>query len=84
MTTPTHPAYGVSEYFANRFSEGFDNSADGDVNKAANAILKLSKMDAPPLRVPLGKDALAMAKMKLKALAEEVEKYEHLSEDLLL
>lgn len=83
VITPAHPAYAdpkLPTYAVRRHYDEFESN--GDVNKAADAIYKLSQLDAPPLRVPLGKPAVAFAKEQLKKIAEEVEKYEQYSDDL--
>lgn len=44
---------------------------------------QIATMDEPPLRAPLGKDALGRFETESKALAEDAVKYAAFSEDLL-
>ncbi len=45
----------------------------GDPRKAAQAILKIAKIEEPPLRLALGNDALAFLRHGYKSAAEELE-----------
>jgi NAD(P)-dependent dehydrogenase (short-subunit alcohol dehydrogenase family) len=47
----------------------------GSPELAANAIIKLSKNPVPPLRVPLGADAVAWTSDRLKLAKEELESW---------
>ena len=47
----------------------------GDPDKAAKAILQLVEMKEPPLRLPLGNDALAFLRANYKFNAEELERW---------
>ncbi|ESK82462.1 NAD-P-bindingprotein [Moniliophthora roreri MCA 2997] len=57
-------------------------SVKGDPDKLSQTILKLSRLDNPPLRLVLGKDAVAKVKAKLRQMQEELEQYEEWSADL--
>ena len=46
-------------------------------------VYELAHSDDAPLRIILGKDAIASQRAKLASLAEGVEKYESWSDDLL-
>ena len=46
---------------------------EGDPNKAAQAILSLADQPTPPLRLPLGKTALATIGMKLDSVKQDLE-----------
>lgn len=50
-----------------------DGKQEGDPAKAASAILALSHMPAPPLRLPLGKVALATIQSKLDSVKADLE-----------
>ena len=52
----------------------------GDPAKAALAIVKLAALEAPPLRLLLGSDAVFLAKAILKQRAAEDEQWQSLSE----
>ena len=47
----------------------------GDPNKAAQAILKLAAMENPPLRLPLGTDALVLLRHTYAKALDDLEKY---------
>jgi NAD(P)-dependent dehydrogenase (short-subunit alcohol dehydrogenase family) len=51
----------------------------GDPRKAAEAILAIAGQAAPPLRLPLGNDALAVLRHGYKASVEELERWAHLT-----
>lgn len=85
VTIPAHPAYADPKLASHAIRQHFSNFvSNGDVNKAVDVIYKLSQLDAPPLRMTIGKDAIKYAKAQLKKLTEEVEKYENYSDDLVI
>lgn len=47
---------------------------EGDPAKAADAIVKLTRMDNPPLRLPLGKIALATIAAKLQSMQADLDR----------
>lgn len=51
----------------------------GDPAKAAQALLKLADSDAPPTRLFLGDDALAVVEQKLESMRSEIASWEALS-----
>ena len=51
----------------------------GDPRKAAKAILQLVEMKEPPLRLPLGNDAMALLRNCYKTNAEELEGWAYLT-----
>lgn len=57
---------------------------DGDVDKGTQAIYKLAHLPEPPLRLPLGKPAIAVVRRKMASLTMDTDKYESWSEDLNL
>jgi NAD(P)-dependent dehydrogenase (short-subunit alcohol dehydrogenase family) len=52
----------------------------GDPDKAAQAILKIAALSAPPLRLLLGADALGYVDFKLNAQREEIDAWRTVSE----
>jgi hypothetical protein len=57
-----------------------NGSQPGDPRKAAQIMLKLIDMPEPPLRLPLGNDAMAVLRSVYKKNAEELEKWAELTE----
>ena len=55
----------------------------GDVSKAMARIIELSTLPEPPLRLILGQDCLAMARMQIKLVVDDLEAYEAWSYDQL-
>ncbi|KAI0337085.1 NAD(P)-binding protein [Trametopsis cervina] len=55
----------------------------GDVKKAADRIYKLSTMPDPPLRLPLGDDAVHQLRLQLGKMLAEVNKYAEWAEGLV-
>jgi len=53
-----------------------------DVNRAVEVVFRLSLLDQPPLRLPLGKDATDHIRKQLAAIAADVDKYESWSDNL--
>jgi len=71
-----------SQFVRKMFKElGF---VKGDVEKAAKVIYKFSKLEAPPFRWAVGKDAVGGVRAKVKSLTEETDEFESWSEDLVL
>src|SRR5579859_1331793 len=56
--TPDNPAYASTVGAVARFQREYDGSQPGDPAKAAQAILKIAGLEEPPLRLPLGSDAV--------------------------
>jgi hypothetical protein len=79
---PTHPAYEKSPAAALK-SYLKSYTPKGDPAKAAQAMIKVVNMENPPMRIPLGTDALAMMKAKLKSMSEELEKYKNIGNSCL-
>jgi hypothetical protein len=83
---PVHPAYTDSNLPGSKFRELFQTGVtyDGDPEKACIAFEKVSRLEDPPIRLPLHRGVLAMASRKGRSLLETVEKYKDWSEDLYL
>lgn len=56
----------------------------GDPTKAAEVFFRVATMPDPPLQLPIGRDAIAMARKVLAELGDAVALYESWSEDLEL
>jgi NAD(P)-dependent dehydrogenase (short-subunit alcohol dehydrogenase family) len=74
-----HPDYDSTVGQLNRFRVQTDGTQAGDPAKAAQAILQVVGLDDPPLRLLLGKDALAHADRASKSRAEEAAAWSHLT-----
>jgi NAD(P)-dependent dehydrogenase (short-subunit alcohol dehydrogenase family) len=61
------------------FMEGHSGQQPGDPRKAAQVILQLVEMKEPPLRLPLGNDAMALLRHGYKINAEELERWADLT-----
>jgi NAD(P)-dependent dehydrogenase (short-subunit alcohol dehydrogenase family) len=68
------PDYAVVRFMRQQL-EARNGGQPGDPRKAAEAILKLVDLPEPPLRLPLGNDALALLRFGYKRAAEELEKW---------
>jgi NAD(P)-dependent dehydrogenase (short-subunit alcohol dehydrogenase family) len=75
-----HADYDAVVGAAARMQRAYDGNQPGDPRKGAAAILKIAGMDAPPLRLPLGKGAAAAIEGFDRARLEELAKWRHLSE----
>lgn len=53
--------------------------APGDPAKAAELVMRLADMDEPPLRLPMGSDAVALIRAADHAKLAELDAWEHLS-----
>lgn len=62
-----------------RMQRDYDGRQPGDPARAAQAILKLAVMEKPPLRLPLGSDALAAIAQADHARLDELERWRELS-----
>ena len=56
----------------------------GDLQKAVAKIHELGSLDNPPLRLPLGKDAVQAFRAQIASVTANVDLYESWSEDLAL
>jgi NAD(P)-dependent dehydrogenase (short-subunit alcohol dehydrogenase family) len=53
-----NPVYAETVGAVARFQRDYNGSQPGDPSKAAAAIMHIASLDAPPLRLPLGSDAV--------------------------
>ncbi|KAG8221645.1 NAD(P)-binding protein [Butyriboletus roseoflavus] len=83
---PPHPAYTNPELSGSKWRAIFESGGfvDGDPKKACIAFEKASRLEDPPMRLPLHRRVLDMANEKGKSLIETAEKYRHWSDDLYL
>jgi NAD(P)-dependent dehydrogenase (short-subunit alcohol dehydrogenase family) len=61
------------------YMEKHSGQQPGDPRKAARVILQLVEMNEPPLRLPLGNDAMALLRHGYKTNAEELERWADLT-----
>lgn len=61
---------------ATKGQRSLDGKQDGDPALAAKAMLDVVEMDDPPLRLPLGNDAVDLMHDKLKLVREDLERME--------
>ncbi|WP_420137786.1 oxidoreductase [Sphingomonas sp.] len=64
---------------AARMQRGYDGQQPGDPRRAAAAILKIAAMEDPPLRLPLGRDAVAAIEAFDRARLDELARWRALS-----
>ncbi len=87
VRTEQHSAYNkpalapsvIRAYVAN---PGRGRNGSQDPNKASIKIFDLSLLQDPPLRLVLGKDAVAAGKAQVASFTSEIKKYEEWSENL--
>jgi NAD(P)-dependent dehydrogenase (short-subunit alcohol dehydrogenase family) len=60
----------------------FANHLPGDPRKVAEAVLMLTGLDDPPLRLLLGRDVLKAVRDKLAALSASIEEWEAVTKDV--
>ena len=75
-----NPAYASTVGAVARFQRGYDGAQPGDPKKAAAAVLHVARLDEPPLRLLLGRDAVRAAAEAERTRAEADRKWRSLSE----
>lgn len=73
------PGYEETVGQTRRMITGIDGTQPGDPSKAAEAILKALDSDEPPLRLPLGPDAVDGIRGKLDSIRRELDVWERVS-----
>ncbi|UIJ46540.1 oxidoreductase [Sphingomonas cannabina] len=73
------PEYDAVVGNAARLQAAYDGKQPGDPRRGAQAILQVVASEAPPLRLPLGSDALAAIERSDKARLDELERWRTLS-----
>jgi hypothetical protein len=76
-TDPSTPTSQIRAYMFGAYAP------KGDPAKAAQAMIKIANLDDPPLRIPLGVDAVEVVKGKCRNVLDEVEKYEEIGKSCL-
>lgn len=59
--------------------KGVDGKQEGNPIKAAQAIYDITKLDAPPLRLPLGKIAIVSLTAKLDSVKKDIQTYKDIA-----
>src|SRR6267154_1243851 len=75
-----NPAYASTVGAAARFQREYDGAQPGDPTKAAAAVLNIARLDEPPMRLLLGRDAVRAAAEAERTRAEADRKWRPLSE----
>ena len=57
------------------FATQYNNNQPGDPAKLAQAIIRVAKVDNPPLHLPLGNDTLGMYRQKIATIEKEIEEW---------
>jgi short-subunit dehydrogenase len=57
-----------------------DGKQEGDPTKAAKAIIDITKLDTPPLRLPLGKIAIISLTAKLDSVQKDINSFKDIAE----
>jgi len=73
------PEYNAVVGNAARMQREYDGRQPGDPARAAHAILQVAAMEAPPLRLALGTDAVSVIERVEHARLDELARWRHLS-----
>jgi NAD(P)-dependent dehydrogenase (short-subunit alcohol dehydrogenase family) len=68
--------------FRERMSQ-VNGKQEGDPIKAASAIFDITEIEKPPLRLPLGKIAVASITSKIKSVQEDLDNWRHVAESVV-
>lgn len=60
-----------------------DGKQEGDPIKASHAIIDITKLDTPPLRLPLGKIAIVSLTTKLESVQKDINTYKDIAESVV-
>jgi short-subunit dehydrogenase len=60
-----------------------DGKQEGDPIKASKAIIDITKLDTPPLRLPLGKIAIVSLTTKLESVQKDINTYKDIAESVV-
>jgi NADP-dependent 3-hydroxy acid dehydrogenase YdfG len=72
----TQPANRIEDYVTSERVDKigeYHNNQPGDPVKAVKAMIKIAEMEKPPLRLPLGEDAVENMEKKLNALQKNID-----------
>ncbi len=61
--------------------KGVDGKQEGDPQKAAQAIIDIVHAENPPLRLPLGKTAVATITSKLESVQHDLDAYREVAQN---
>src|SRR6202790_4136843 len=75
-----NPAYASTVGAVARFQREYDGAQPGDPQKAAAAVLNIARLDEPPMRLLLGRDAVRAAAEAERTRAEADRTWRSLSE----
>jgi hypothetical protein len=80
----THPAYKDMPATTSNVLRAMNGNVplNGDPKKAAKALWKLSKLENPPLRLALGKDAVEVVRRQADLLKQGADEFANWSNDL--
>lgn len=76
---PGRPEYDAVVGAAARMQRAYDGNQPGDPRRGAKAVLDIVNAENPPLRLPLGKDAVGAIEASDRARLEELERWRELS-----
>jgi len=76
---PGRPEYDAVVGNAARMQAAYNGKQPGDPRRGARAILEIVSVDAPPLRLPLGSDAIAAIERSDRTRLDELERWRPLS-----
>ncbi|EIW84534.1 NAD(P)-binding protein [Coniophora puteana RWD-64-598 SS2] len=80
---PHHPAYDNESLAGYQFHKHvMSPNVRGDAEKAMSQVLRLSRLEDPPMRLMLGNDVSPIIRDKLRVFGGELDKYESWSADL--
>jgi len=65
---------------AREWADNSHNAQPGDPAKAAAAMVKITEVERPPLRLQLGRDCVAAVEAKLEHVKQELEQWRQLAE----
>ena len=60
--------------------KGVDGKQEGDPDKAALAIIDITQLETPPLRLPLGKVPLITISAKLQSVQQDLDNFREVAE----
>jgi NAD(P)-dependent dehydrogenase (short-subunit alcohol dehydrogenase family) len=76
---PGRPEYDAVVGAAARMQRAYDGNQPGDPRRGAKAVLDVVNAENPPLRLPLGKDAVGAIEASDRARLEELDRWRALS-----
>jgi NAD(P)-dependent dehydrogenase (short-subunit alcohol dehydrogenase family) len=81
LRTPNHKieSYTTANQLRVAHEQQINGNQPGNPDKAALALMELTRMENPPIHLVLGSDAIQIAQSKLKTLQSEISDFETLS-----